>query len=59
MKKIFSLIGIALLMASCTEDYKDWAKPFSNDPEEAFSVSFTGNDKTDASDTRIHDPGAF
>ena len=43
MKKIFSLIGIALLMASCTEDYKDWAKPFSNDPEEAFNVGFTAS----------------
>jgi len=43
MKKIFSLIGIALLMASCTEDYKDWAKPFSNDPEEALSISFTAS----------------
>lgn len=30
-------------MASCTEDYKDWAKPFSNDPEEAFNVGFTAS----------------
>ena len=43
MKKILSLMGIALLMASCTEDYKDWAKPFSNDPEEAFNVGFTAS----------------
>ena len=36
-------MGIALLMASCTKDYTDWAKPFSNDPEEAFSVNFTAS----------------
>ena len=46
MKKIFSLIGIALLMASCTEDYKDWAQPFSNGPEEAYSVDFTASPAT-------------
>ena len=43
MKKILSLMGIALLMASCTKDYTDWAKPFSNGPEEAFSVNFTAS----------------
>ena len=36
-------MGIALLMASCTKDYTDWAKPFSNGPEEAFSVNFTAS----------------
>jgi len=43
MKKILSLMGMALLMASCTDDYKDWAKPFSNAPEEAYSVSLSAS----------------
>ncbi len=30
MKKLFYILGIGLLMASCTEDYKDWADPMSN-----------------------------
>ena len=34
-------MGMALLMASCTEDFKDWAEPFSNAPEEAYNISFT------------------
>ena len=41
MKKIFSILGMALLMASCTEDYKDWAQPFSNAEEEAYNVDFS------------------
>ena len=32
------MMGIALLMASCTEDYTDWADPISNGPEEPVSV---------------------
>ena len=38
MKKLLSMMGIALLMASCTEDYTDWADPISNGPEEPVSV---------------------
>lgn len=30
MKKLFYILGIGLLMASCTEDFKDWADPQSN-----------------------------
>ena len=30
MKKLFYILGIGLLMASCTEDFKDWADPISN-----------------------------
>ena len=30
MKKLFYILGIGLLMASCTEDFKDWADPMSN-----------------------------
>ena len=36
-------MGMALLMASCTDDYKDWATPFSNGPEEAYSIGFTAS----------------
>ena len=32
---------MALLMAGCTEDYKDWAQPFQNGPEESVSVSIS------------------
>ena len=32
---------MALLMAGCTEDYKDWAQPFQNGPEEPVSVSIS------------------
>lgn len=41
MKKLLSIMGAALLMASCTEDYKDWASPFSNGPEEPISISLS------------------
>ena len=36
-------MGIALLMASCTDDYKDWADPFSNAPEDPYNISFTAS----------------
>ena len=36
-------MGMALLMASCTDDYKDWAEPFSNAPEDPYSISFTAS----------------
>ena len=32
---------MALLMAGCTEDYKDWAQPFQNGPEESVGVSIS------------------
>ncbi len=38
MKKLFYILGIGLLMASCTEDFKDWADPMSNSEDPA-SVS--------------------
>ena len=41
MKKILSIMSMALLMAGCTEDYKDWAQPFQNGPEEPVSVSIS------------------
>ena len=41
MKKILSMMGIALLMASCTEDYKDWADPITNGPEDPISVGIS------------------
>ena len=34
-------MSMALLMAGCTEDYKDWAQPFQNGPEEPVSVSIS------------------
>ena len=43
MKKLLSMIGIALLMASCTEDYKDWADPITNSPEEPLAVGITAS----------------
>ena len=35
MKKLFYILGIGLLMASCTEDFKDWADPMSNSEDPA------------------------
>ena len=35
------MMGIALLMASCTEDYTDWADPIVNGAEEPISVGIT------------------
>jgi hypothetical protein len=43
MKKVLYAIGLALLAVSCTEDYKDWANPFKNDPEAAKSMSMSIN----------------
>ena len=43
MKKILSIMSMALLMAGCTEDYKDWAQPFQNGPEEPVSVSISAS----------------
>ena len=40
MKKIFSIFAFALLLASCTDDYKDWADPQSYLPDDA--ISFAG-----------------
>ena len=37
------MMCIALLMASCTEDYKDWADPITNGPEEPISVGITAS----------------
>lgn len=34
-------MSMALLMAGCTEDYKDWAQPFQNGPEESVSVNIS------------------
>ena len=39
MKKILSMMGIALLMASCTDDYTDWASPLSNPQESPKTVT--------------------
>ena len=41
MKKVLYTIGLALLAVSCTEDYKDWADPFKNDPETAKTISMS------------------
>ena len=35
------MMGIALLMASCTEDYKDWADPIVTGPEEPLGVGIS------------------
>ena len=35
------MIGIALLMTGCTDDYKDWADPITNGPEEALNVGIS------------------
>ena len=43
MKKLLYTIGLALLVVSCTEDFKDWASPFKNDPEAAKSMSMSIN----------------
>ena len=41
MKKLFYMLGIALLTASCTEDYTDWASPQVFPEEEAKTVTVT------------------
>ena len=41
MKKILSMFGVALLMASCTEDFKDWVNPTPNPQEDAKTVTVT------------------
>ena len=46
MKKILSIMSMALLMAGCTDDYKDWAQPFQNGPEEPVSASIIRADST-------------
>ena len=43
MKKVLYTIGLALLAVGCTDDYKDWANPFKNDPEAAKSMSMSIN----------------
>ena len=43
MKKVLYTIGLALLAVGCTEDYKDWANPFKNDPEAAKTMTMTIN----------------
>ena len=37
MKKILYIAAMALLMASCTEDYKDWVEPQSNPQDEVIT----------------------
>ena len=39
MKKIVYTLGLALLAASCSEDYKDWSVSQANPQEDAKSVS--------------------
>ena len=43
MKKLLSMLGIALLMASCTDDYTDWADPITNGAEEPLGVGITAS----------------
>lgn len=43
MKKILSILGIGLLLASCTDDYTDWAQPISNGAEDPVSVSISAS----------------
>lgn len=43
MKKVLYTIGLALLAVGCTDDYKDWANPFKNDPEAAKSMTMSIN----------------
>lgn len=47
MKKILSMMGIALLMASCSEDYTDWANPLSNEQEDPKTVTLTLDNAAD------------
>lgn len=41
MKKIFYTIGIAMLFASCSDSYTDWATPHSSQSETTVTVSFS------------------
>ncbi|MBR1687300.1 MAG: DUF5115 domain-containing protein [Prevotella sp.] len=41
MKKILSMLGIALLMASCSETYEEWLSPQANGAEAAQTVEMT------------------
>lgn len=39
MKKTFYMLGVALLAASCSEDFEDWAAPQTHPQEEAKTVA--------------------
>ena len=41
MKKLLSMVGLVMLMASCSEDYTDWALPQTNPEEAAKTVEMT------------------
>ncbi|MDT3387855.1 MAG: DUF5115 domain-containing protein [Bacteroidota bacterium] len=43
MKKILLGMGLVLLMASCSDNYTDWANPQSNAQEDAKTVNLTVN----------------
>ncbi|MBR2016656.1 MAG: DUF5115 domain-containing protein, partial [Prevotella sp.] len=47
MKKIFYMLGLVLLTASCTEDYTDWANPQENPQEEVKTVTMTTTNASD------------
>ena len=46
-KKILYALTLMAVVASCKDDYKDWAKPLSNPEEPAQSVSFTVSNAPD------------
>lgn len=41
MKKLLSMVGLVMLMASCSEDYTDWALPQTSPEEAAKTVEMT------------------
>ena len=41
MKKLLSMLGIGLLMASCTDGYTNWANPITSSPEEPLAIGIT------------------
>ncbi len=47
MKKLLSMLGIVLLLASCSDDYTDWASPMANGPEDAKTVTLAVSQAAD------------
>ena len=41
-RNIFLTLGAAVLMTACTEDFKDWAAPMSNETPDATSILYDG-----------------
>ena len=44
MKKLLYLVGLTFCIASCTDDYTDWASPLTNEQEAAKTITLNVTD---------------